>query len=102
MDKNEILEKSRKENRDEGVAYAEQTGRRYGEVVFCLLIILVLLYNIVKGLDNSLPMSLLWGYLAAAALGRYQSRRGRYALVTLVCSAIASLCFLLCYVLRTW
>ena len=35
-------------------------------------------------------------------LGKYQVRRERKYLRVVVCGAIASLCFLLCYVLRTW
>ena len=74
MEKQDILEKSRREKTDEGVAYAENEGRRYGEISFCLLIIAVLVYDFAKGLDNYLPMSLLWAYLAAQALGKYQAR----------------------------
>lgn len=55
MEKQDILEKSRREKTDEGVTYAENAGRREGKY--------------------------LW---------------------VVVCGAIASLCFLLCYVLRTW
>ena len=71
MEKQDILEKSRQEKTDEGVTYAENEGRRYGEISFCLLIIAVLVYDFTKGLDNYLPMSLLWAYLAAQALGKY-------------------------------
>ena len=72
----------------------------------------MLVYDFAKGLDNYLPMSLLWAYLAAQALGKYQARRERRFqyqtrrerkfLWGIVFGAIASLCFLLCYVLRTW
>ena len=102
MEKQDILEKSRQEKTDEGVTYAENEGRRYGEISFCLLVIAVLVYDFTKGLDNYLPMSLLWAYLAAQALGKYQVRRERRFLWGIVFGAIASLCFLLCYVLRTW
>ena len=61
-----------------------------------------MVYDFTKGLDNYLPMSLLWAYLAAQALGKYQARRERRFLWGLVFGAVASLCFLLCYVLRTW
>ena len=101
--KNRIFwKKSRREKTDEGVTYAENEGRRYGEISFCLLIIAVLVYDFAKGLDNYLPMSLLWAYLAAQALGKYQARRERRFLWGIVFGAVASLCFLLCYVLRTW
>ena len=116
MEKQDILEKSRREKTDEGVTYAENAGRRYGMIAFCLLNSAVILYNLVKGLDSSamilynlvkgldsyLPLALFWGYLAAEGLGKYQARRERKYLWVVVCGAIASLCFLLCYVLRTW
>ena len=92
MEKQDILEKSRREKRDEGVTYAENAGRRYGMIAFCLLNSAMILYNLVKGLDS---------YLAAEGLGKYQVRRERKYLWVVVCGAIASLCFLLCYVLRT-
>ena len=51
MEKQDILEKSRREKTDEGVTYAENAGRRYGMIAFCLLNSAVILYNLVKGLD---------------------------------------------------
>ena len=104
MEKQEILEKSRKENQlhDEGVLHAQEKGRKWGVVGFLSLLIAVQIYQLVQGLDNYLPMSLLWAYLAAQALGKYQARRERRFLWGIVFGAIASLCFLLCYVLRTW
>ena len=99
MEKQDILEKSRREKRDEGVTYAENAGRRYGMIAFCLLNSAVILYNLVKGLDSYLPLALFWGYLAAEGLGKYQVRRERKYLWVVVCGAVASLCFLLCYVL---
>ena len=70
-------------------------------IAFCLLNSAVILYNLVKGLDSYLPLALFWGYLAAEGLGKYQVRRERKYLWVVVCGAVASLCFLLCYVLRT-
>ena len=102
MEKQEILEKSRQEKVDEGVTYAENKGRRYGEIGFSLLIAAFIIYNWIKGLDCYLLFTLFWGYLAAEGLGKYQVRRERKFLWGIVFGAIASLCFLLCYVLRTW
>lgn len=102
MEKQDILEKSRQEKSDEGVTYAENRGRRYGMIAFGLLNAAVIVYNLVKGLDSYLPLALFWGYMAADGLGKYQVRRERNSLWMVVFGAIASLCFLLCYVLRTW
>lgn len=85
MEKQDILEKSRREKRDEGVTYAENAGRRYGMIAFCLLNSAVILYNLVKGLDSYLPLALFWGYLAAEGLGKYQVRRERKYLWAVVC-----------------
>lgn len=102
MEKQDILEKSRQEKVDEGVTYAENKGRRYGMIAFGLLSSAVLVYNLIKGLDSYLPLALFWGYMAADGLGKYQVRRERKFLWVIVCGIIASLCFLACYVLRTW
>ena len=63
MDKNEILEKSRKENQlhDEGVLHAQEKGRQWGVLGFLALCVAVQVYHLVLGLDNSLPMVFFWG-----------------------------------------
>ena len=70
MDKNEILEKSRKENqlRDEGVLNARDKGRQWGVVGFLALCVLVMAYHLIRGLDNSLPMTFFLGYLSSRPL----------------------------------
>ena len=52
MDKNEILEKSRKENqlRDEGILHAQEKGRKWGVVGFLSLFIAVQVYQLVLNL----------------------------------------------------
>ena len=83
MDKNEILEKSRKENqlRDECAA--------------------VQVYHLALGLDNSLPLTFFLGYVACEALGRYQARREKHLLVVGCLGAVGSLLSLASYVMDT-
>lgn len=54
MDKKEILEKCRKENLlwDEGKIDARNKGRQWGVVGFIFLCVLVMTYNLLRGLDN--------------------------------------------------
>ena len=102
MEKQEILEKSRQEKEDEGVTYAENKGRRWGIIGFCLLIIAFIIYNGVKGLDSYMPQTLFWGYITCEAFGQYRVRRERKLLWTVIFGGIATVCWLACYVLRTW
>lgn len=103
MDKNEILEKSRKENqlRDEGVLHAQEKGRKWGVVGFLSLFIAVQIYQLVLGLDNSLPQTFFLGYVACEALGRYQARRKKHLLVVGCLGAVGSLLSLASYVMDT-
>ncbi|WP_419497653.1 DUF6442 family protein [Bifidobacterium pullorum] len=53
MDRDEILEKGRKDNRlhDEGALDARQKGQRVGFAGFMILIAVVIVYNTVIGID---------------------------------------------------
>ncbi len=101
MDKNEILEKSRKENqlRDEGILRAQEKGRQWGVVGFLALCAAVQVYHLALGLDNSLPLTFFLGYVACEALGRYQARREM--LVVGCLGAVGSLLSLASYVMDT-
>lgn len=103
MDKEEILEKSRKENllHDEGEMNARDKGRQWGEIGFLFLCVAVGIYNFVLGLDASLPIVFFFGYLSCDAFGRYGARRDKSRLVTGILYAIGTLAFLVAYVAGT-
>ena len=103
MDKNEILEKSRKENqlRDEGILRAQEKGRQWGVVGFLALCAAVQVYHLALGLDNSLPLTFFLGYVACEALGRYRARREKHLLVVGCLGAVGSLLSLASYVMDT-
>ncbi len=46
MDKNTILEKSRNSRSDEGIEYAESKGRKIGFVIFSLIFLFIILFNL--------------------------------------------------------
>ena len=103
MDKNEILEKSRKENQlhDEGVLHAQEKGRQWGVLGFLALCVAVQVYHLVLGLDNSLPMVFFLGYVACEALGRYRARREKHLLVVSCLGALGVLAAGISYVMET-
>ena len=103
MDREEILEKSRRENmvRDEGEADARNKGMRWGVVGFLFMCVAVMAYNLARGLDASLPTAFLLGYIGCEALGRYGARRERSMLVTGILGAVGALCALALYVANT-
>ena len=52
MNREEILEKSRKEKQDEGMLNAENRGRKLGMVAFCIVFIAIMLINFCTGHSN--------------------------------------------------
>lgn len=103
MDRDEILEKGRKDNRlhDEGALDARQKGQRVGFAGFMILIAVVIVYNTVIGIDISLPLVLLLGYLTCQAWGQYVARRETVVLVTGVVGSVGTVIALVGYVLST-
>ena len=71
MDKEEILALSRKEKNDEGFLYMQGNGSKYGTILFCILIIILLLIAIStwNTTDMALILTILWGYLTGFFLG---------------------------------
>ena len=104
MDKNEILEKSRQENQlhDEGVLNARNKGREWGVVGFLALCALVMFYNLIRGVDSSLPMVFFLGYLSCEALGQYGVRREKIFLYSGLIGLVGTLASVASYVLETW
>ena len=100
MDKEDILKRSRRE-KDEGLTYAQDRGRQYGVVGFLVLFLVIMIYNMVRGLDNSLPLTLFWAYLSCEAAGRYFARKEKIVLATAVLAGLASLFSLVSYILET-
>ena len=109
MDKNEILEKSRKENqlRDEGVLHAQEKGRKWGVVGFLSLLIAVQIYlavqiyQLVLGLDTNLPQAFFMGYVSCEALGEYGFRRKKSYLGLGIVAALACVLNLAVYIKHT-
>ena len=103
MDKNEILERSRRENRlyDEGIQDARERGDRWGIIGFLFLNCVVIFYNLIFRIHNVLPDVFFMGFITCQALGRYGARREKIWLATGIASALGTVAALVVYVLDT-
>lgn len=99
MNKDEILEKSRAANEDEGVVYVENKGRRYGVSGFCIVFIIIMFFNIFTHQNNFVPYSMFFAYMAAEAYGKYKVNKSKSLMMTTILGSISSICFLVCHVL---
>lgn len=100
MDKNEILKKSRELKQDEGAAYIESKGRSFGAIGFCSMFIVIVFVNMFNGKDNFVPFTMFWAYSAAEAYGKYCASKSKKYIISTILSAIASICFFVCYILK--
>lgn len=100
MDREEILRHSRAEKEDEGSTFAENRGRRFGVAGFCILHILLVVFNLATSQSSYSIHALFWCYISLEAWGKYRTSRRRVFLSTTVLAAVSSLCFLACYVLE--
>jgi hypothetical protein len=101
MEKDEILKKSREQKEDEGVIFAENKGRRFGVIGFSSVFIIILFFNFFTGQNNFVPFAMFWAYGTAEAYGKYSVTKKRAYLITTIFAAVASLCFLSCYIINT-
>lgn len=99
MDREDILRRSREEKQDEGRTYVDNWGRRVGVVGFCLMFLVILVFNYCTGQNNCGLMALFWAYVAAEAWGRYRACRVRGQLFIALAGALGALCWLAAYVL---
>lgn len=103
MDKKEILEKSRKENliHDEGAMDTRRKGQQVGIAGFMFLVAVVIIYNLVVGIDSTLPVAFLLGYSTCQAWGEYAMRREKITLISGIIGIIGTIAALGIYVVST-
>lgn len=103
MNRDEILSSNKKANpKDEGDEFVKSAARRWGEIGFSCFIIVLMVYNLFKGLSNYSLMSVFWSYLSFSTWYKYKVQRQKQDLITSVCALIGALCFLASYLMQTW
>lgn len=103
MNRDEILNRNKANNpKDEGIEYVEDKSKRYGEIGMCIVFILLVIYNTVKGLPIYDLLAIFWGYLGVSYIYKYRANKTKKSLFTAICGMIAATAFMLSYVLQTW
>ncbi|WP_068614657.1 DUF6442 family protein [Paenibacillus tuaregi] len=102
MKKEEILEKSRNEKRDEGKEYVFDKGRKSGFfgmlVIFCILAVFNLYTN--RQETNSALIAVMFGYLGCEGLGMYSVTKKKMHLLNFIAGSIIGISFLGVYLYR--
>ncbi len=103
MNKEKILEKSRQSQKDEGIEYAENQGRKIGFITFSLLFVFIAIFNLFFGESSTFHAvsSLFWAFIAAEGYGKYHFLKSKVYLVTVIAGSIASVISVVNYVLAT-
>ena len=99
MTKEEILERSRKEKKDEGTEYMMNRGRRYGVAMSSMFIILAV-FNMYQGQDNNQILAIFWAYLGYESYGMYTVTHQKKRLVAAAAGVIAGILFAITYVIH--
>lgn len=97
--KEEILKKSRNSNKDEGIEYVENKGRKIGFTAFCIVFIFIVLFNAFRGEESYAVSSLFWIFIATEAIPKYKFTHEKVYLVTIIAGGIASIASLISFIL---
>lgn len=100
MTKEEILEKSRKEKKDEGTEYMMNKGRRYGVMAMSSMFIILAVFNMYQGQDNNQILAIFWAYLGYESYGMYTVTHQKKRLVAAAAGVIAGILFVITYVIH--
>lgn len=104
MNRDEILEKSRKENRDEGIECAVTKGREWGYVIACLICVFVGVFDLYCANDSRAfwaVTAIFMGFLATEGWSRYRFEKKWLSLINTVVLFIGCILALLNYVFKT-
>ena len=103
MDRNVILESNKQARiRDEGTEFVDNRARRKGEFVLMCLMVFLMVYNLLKGIQSDDLMAVFWAYTSVIYLHKYKVYRQKTDLVATVAAMVAALANLLLYFLHTW
>lgn len=103
MERDEILNRNKAASPiDEGAAFIENQAKLKGQKAFLLFAIVLIIYNLFKGISNYDLMAIVWINIAVSNLYVYKKDKQKVKMVTVVCSLIAAVIFAVCHVLKTW
>ena len=102
MKKDEILQKSRQSNNDEGIEYAENRGRKIGFIAFSLFIF-IYIFNLFFGDPRTFYAisPLFWIFMAGEAYGKFCFTKKGVYLITTIAACISSILFTVKFIFIT-
>ena len=91
MNREEILEKSRNERRDEGVVEAENKGRHIGIIAFTIVFLVMLLFNYLCNQKNYGYVALYLTFAVGESYVKYKFTKDKLDLLTVVGLTLAGI-----------
>lgn len=100
MKREDILDMSRKSNKDEGIEYTENQGRRVGFLVFISIFAVLVIFNFIWGeKDTFYAMNaLLWALLTGEYYGKYLFDKSKWYLFGTFAAGAASILSVIAYI----
>ena len=89
MNREEILQKSRSEGKDEGVEHAESQGIKIGFALFCMTFLFLALFEFFWGKTQTcFPAinALFWALVTGETIGRYRLFKGKILFLSILAS----------------
>lgn len=96
--KEEILRKSRNSNKDEGMEFAENKGRKIGFTALSVIFVFIIFFNVFLGKKSYEVAALYWAYIAFESIPKYKFTHEKTYLITAIFGIIASIGSLLNFI----
>lgn len=101
MNKEEILSKSRQSNKDEGLEYIENKGRKIGYLIFVCVCFFIGIFNAFIGQKNDAIVALFWTFGLAENIVKYQFTHEKKNLIWAIIFLISTIFSLTNFVLSS-
>lgn len=98
MDKEKILEKARRENRDEGQEAIYNLSNKWSSLFAILVCAFVMIVNQIRGVEDIIPQMIIAAVIAGECVGEYIGTRKKAALVWAILSVAALITWLYMFV----
>lgn len=102
MEREKILAKSRRKNKDEGMEYIENQGRKIGFTIFALVFAFLAVFDLFFGefKDFYALSALFWIFSATEGYVKYRYLRNSIYLILAIGGGVASFCSIITYVMK--
>lgn len=102
MNKEEILQRSRDQKKDEGREYFERKGISNGFILMCLIYAFVAIFNLWYGHSSETfyaVSAIFWSFLACSEFESYKFTKNVGSLVSIIAGSIAAIVFFANYII---